>query len=112
MDTKDFLCACFRVSSQKVDDITDGFDVDIDESDVRDILDTLRGDLWHPSHWERLGNELIRMLYCKVIGEWSDVLDEDKFDYYLDGWASELKYDGKTVTNHNDLQRIADRLAA
>lgn len=105
METKDFLCACLGVSSWKVDEITDKFDVDIIDNEVYDLLSS-------GLEYSRFGDALISHLYMEIVERAVEELglDEDKFSYYVDGMCSDISYDGDEIYSWEDLVEIAENI--
>lgn len=105
METKDFLCCCLGVCSWKVDEITDNFDVDINENEVYDLLSS-------GLEYSRFGNALIRHLYMEIVERAVEELglDEDKFSYYANGMCSDICYDGEDIYAWGDLEKIAENI--
>lgn len=107
METKDFLCLCLGVSSSKVDDICDAFDLDINESDIQDIVSVAR-------RLDDVGNILISRLYQQVIdtaiesyGCW---IEEERFCIYTNGRDSHLMYDSEEIYSYQDIEDIVKEL--
>lgn len=53
---------------------------------------------------------LVGRLFQDIIDKYNDVLDEEKFDYYIDGNDSNLIYDGETIHSKKELDAIYDRV--
>lgn len=77
MTTNDFVRRCLGLCGDKVDEILDKFDLEIDEIDVTRALSVC-----YP-RFDEFGNYLISDLYQRVIDEAVESLgfDERKFDY-------------------------------
>lgn len=103
METKDFLCLCLGVSSSKVDDICDDFDLDFDESDIQDIISDAR-------RLDDVGNILIMRLYQQVIDKaiesYGICLEENRFCIYANGRDSHLMYDSEEIYSWRDIEDI------
>lgn len=104
METRDFICVCLGVSSEKVDEICDNFDLDIDSGEVACLLTVCE------FNYKTFGDRLIAELYNQVIEDAvKDFgLDEDKFDYYANGRDSHLYYDKQEIYRYKDLENIAE----
>lgn len=102
METRDFICVCLGVASQKVDEICDKFNMDIDQEDVTTILDTI-------SYYNQFGDALISYLFEQIIEDSVQDfdLDRSKFDYFSNGADSHLYYDKQPIYGWGDLQYIS-----
>ena len=105
MGTEKFICSILGVSGATVDWFCDEFDVDFTDDEFYQILDDLSGDLLHDNLYIKVGNVLMQRLWDKVISEYRDRLDEDKFDCVIDGSVSKFYYDGEIVTSKKDLEK-------
>ncbi len=103
METRDFICACLGVASQKVDEICDNFGVDIKEDDFERIILNCANDL------NRFGDSLILHLYLQIIKTAISKLSLtlSKFDYFINGADSHLYYDKQPIYGWGDLQYIS-----
>ena len=103
METRDFICVCLGINSAKVDEICDNFDLDIDSEDVECLLTACS------SNYKTFGDRLIAGLYMQVIEDAVKdfELDEDKFDYFVNGRDSYLYYDKQEIYRYKDLEDIA-----
>lgn len=103
METKDFVCVCLGISSQKIDEICDTFDLDIFEEDFIEVLS-------NTTKYDRVGNIIIRNLYDQVIEyaleSYGKFLDEYKFEIYTNGMDSHLMYDREEIYNYQDIEDI------
>lgn len=76
MKTSDFICSCIGVDSDVIDEICDEFGVDLEDSDV---LSAIRFSSEENS-WGA-GQEILQILFGKIIDNYKHLLDRDKFDY-------------------------------
>ena len=111
MNTNDFVsCAVLRIPCEFVDKLCDEYDLDFGGDDIEDLLNCCSGDCFHESHYESVGNMLLRKLFQDIIDKYNDVLDEEKFDCYIDGNDSHLIYDGETIHSKKELDAIYDKV--
>lgn len=111
MKTSDFICyVVLGIQAEFIDELCDEFDVDFSDDDVKELLNMCAGGLNQEDHFYAVGNEMIRNIYGEIIDKYNDVLDEEKFDYYLDGRCSELLYDGKKIYSRQDLEQLVEEM--
>lgn len=111
MTTKDFICyVVLGIQPDFIDNLCDEFDVDFSDDDIKEILDMCSGGFQKEDHYNRVGNEIIRHIYGQIIDSYNDVLDENKFDYELDGRCSRLYYDGETIYSKQDIEKLVEQL--
>ena len=110
MSTEDFIAACLKVPTKLIDDLCDEYNVDFSEGEVFDMLDCCAGDVFHKWHYENFGGMLVRHVLSEIIEQYTDVLDEDKFDYDIDGADSAIIYDGVRIENKQQLDEIYNRV--
>ena len=111
MKTSDFICyVVLGIQAEFIDELCDEFDVDFSDDDVKELLNICAGGLNQDDHFNAVGNLMIRNIYRDIIDKYNDVLDEEKFDYYLDGSCSHLYYDGKTIYRRQDLEQLVEEM--
>lgn len=111
MNTNDFVsCVVLRIPCEFIDKLCDEYDLDFGDEDIEELLNCCSGDCFHESHYNSVGNMLVRRLFQDIIDKYNDVLDEEKFDYYIDGNDSNLIYDGETIHSKKELDAIYDRV--
>lgn len=99
------VCLGLGMTGRKVDEICDNFGIDISDENIYEALGACPRD-----DYRSFGNILISDLYAQVVSEWAEQLDEEKFDWYVNGDDSHLYYDGEEVWSCDDLQEILDKL--
>lgn len=110
MTTKDFICyVVLGVPSDFIDELCDEFDVDFSEDDIKEILNMCAGGLDQEEHYHHVGDEIILTIYGNIIDSCKDVLDENKFGFYIDGRDSYLSYDGKIIYSKQDIERLMEQ---
>jgi len=110
MKTKDFICyVVLGIQPDFIDNLCDEFDVDFSYDDIKEILDMCSGGFQKEDHYNSVGNEIIRHIYGQIIAYHNDVLDENKFDYILDGRCSRLYYDGETIYSKQDIENLEEQ---
>lgn len=113
MNTNDFIAKCvLGIPCEKIDKLCDEFDVDFSDDDVEEILDLCSGDCFNNNHYSEVGNMLIERIFKNIIDKHNDVLDEEKFDYYINCDDSHLYYDGERICSQNDLDEIMEKVEA
>lgn len=99
----DFVASVLFMDGGVFDEYSNAFGVDIDEYDVMQALDDCCG------HWSDFGRNILRIMWDKVISEFSHVLDVDKFDYDFSSpsypW---FYYDGEYVESRDELEALAE----
>lgn len=111
MNTNDFVsCVVLRIPCEFIDELCDEWSLDFGDDDIKDLLNCCSGDCFHESHYGSVGNMLVRRLFQDIIEKYNDVLDEDKFDFYIDGSDSKLIYDGETIYRKKELDAIYDKV--
>ena len=87
-----------------LDRICDGFNVELTDYDIGTAIENNIDCL------SNVGNDLIYRLYKAVIEKGVEEygLSKDKFTYALNSMASRLFYDGESVSDADDLQRISN----
>lgn len=107
MTTSDFITyAVLHVPSEFIDDLCDEYDVDFSDDDIIDMLNCCAGDVFHKSNFRNVGGMLIKHVFMEIIEKYSDVLDEDKFDYHIDGADSCIYYNEEIIENKSQLDFI------
>lgn len=76
MKTTDFVCMCLGIDGDVIDNICDEFDIDLEDSDV---LSAIRFSS-EENPWGA-AKELLIILFEKIIDDYRDLLDVDKFDF-------------------------------
>lgn len=104
MTTKDFLCACLGVASEKIDEICDNFDIYIHDKEVYEILDLLEG-----KKFQKFGDLLLKYLFLQVADRAVEELklDRGKFDWFTNGSDTHLYYSKVAIYRWEDLEHIA-----
>lgn len=104
METKDFICVCLGISSKKVDDICDNFNVDISDKEVYDILNLFEG-----SGFQNFGDLLTLKLFRKVEDRAVEELGlkRELFDSFLNGYDTHFYYSKVEMYRWEDLEDIA-----
>lgn len=110
MTTEDFMAACLMVPTQLIDDLCDEYNVDFGEEDVFEMLNNCAGDCFHKHSFRNFGSMLIRHVLFEIAEQYTDVLDEDKFDFDIDGRDSAIIYDGVRIENKQQLDEIYDKV--
>ena len=111
MTTKDFICyVVLGIQPDFIDNLCDEFDVDFSVDDINEIIHMLTGGINEEDHYRYVGNEIIRFIYGQIIDSYNDVLDDNKFDYELDGRCSRLYYDGETIYSKQDIEKLVEQL--
>ena len=110
MTTQDFICySVLGIPCQFIDELCEEYDVDFSDDDVKDCLNCCCGSLFNQDNFRNVGNMLIQQIFQEIINKYNDVLDEDKFDWYIDGRDSKLSYDGETIYSRQDIERLSDK---
>lgn len=106
MTTNDFVRRCLGLCGDKVDEILDKFDLELDEDDVTRALSVC-----YP-RFDEFGNYLISDLYQRVIDEAVESLgfDERKFDYFVNGNDCWLMYDHNGIYSWKQLIQMSKEL--
>lgn len=109
MEMKDFICHCLGVSNdacEKFSEILWDLGVDIDEANIYDVLSSI-------DDFSSFGNCLVRDMICRIISLSCDkypILEEDNFDYYVNGSDCHLYYNGSSICSIKDIEEIAEDL--
>ena len=110
MNTKDFIaCVVLHIPCKFIDELCDEYYLGFGDNDIDDILNRCSGDSSHESNYESVGNMLVRKLFQDIIEDYNDVLDDDKFDCYINGDNSYLIYDGKSIHSKKELDAIYEK---
>ena len=114
MSTRDFICVVLGLydgSCKKIDEICENFYLDICTERVNEWI-KLRGE----NENLQLGNLIIGDLYRNVISDaiksFGECMEEDMFECDVNDICSHLYYNGETIYNWEDLERIAEELQA
>lgn len=110
MSTKDSIAACLMVPTKLIDDHCDEYCVDFSESDVYYMLNCCAGDCFHKHHYRGFGGMLVLLVMREIVDKYTDVLDEDKFDYDINGAYSAIIYDGERIESKQQLDEIYNRM--
>ena len=89
-----------------IDDICDKFDcVDLDTEYLKDIIEECSY-----RNLKNVGSIVINNLYTQIIDDAIENygLDEGKFSFYIDGNYSELKYNGISIKQTSDIERLSN----
>ena len=104
-ETMEFICNSLSLNDEFVDKLFTAFDVDMDESQVHDILDACA----QSNNYHEFGNRLIAEIYDTVIenntGD-NGPLSEDDFKYNVDNYCSTLEYKGQLINSQKQLTNI------
>lgn len=110
MSTADFIAKCVcRIPCNFVDELCDEYNLDFGDDDIEELLDLASGSYTNKNNYQYVGNMLVRKLFQDIIEQYNDVLDEEKFDWYIDGSDSNLIYDGEVIYNKEQLDAIYDK---
>lgn len=105
MTAKDIILLALGIGTNddKIDDICEGFDLEISTDDVEDIIDS------RLDYFNEFQNLLIDHLYDKVIDRAVDEygLSGDRFVKTCNGRASCLHYDNDVVDDWDDIEKHA-----
>lgn len=103
MGTKDFLCCCLGVASEKIDEICDNFDLYIHDTEVYEILDLLEGTDFH-----KFGDLLLEHLFSQVADRAVEELKLDRglFDWFINGNDTHLYYSKVAIYRWEDFEHI------
>lgn len=105
MDMNSFVASCLFMDGKVFDKYCDAFDVDMTEEDVHETLDRCNGE------YNAFGPLILECMFDKVIREYRDVLDENKFDYDFSSPSyPDFFYDGEHITCKSDLDEIVNKL--
>lgn len=113
MNTQDFICACLRCykgECEYMDKLQRAFDVGLTEEDVRASI-AIAGEYIYnnPGRPLQICNDLITRLYDKIKNDAQELYPQyaeeiaDKFEYFVDGYASTLTFGGVQVDNWDQL---------
>ena len=89
-----------------IDDICDKFDcVDLDTEYLKDIIEECSY-----RNLKNVGSIVIKNLYTQIIDDAIESygFDADKFSFYIDGDYSELKYNGISIKQTSDIERLSN----
>lgn len=104
MSTNDFVCMVIGMYGRWIDKITEEFDIDFDDEDVRwAIRDS------DPKNPKSIGLSITKMVINKLAQHFSEAyptFDEEKFDWYINGEYSHIYYDGEEICCENDMQDV------
>jgi len=107
MKMNDFVVSCLFMDGAVFDEYCDAFDVDMTEEDVHETLDRCHG----CGDYHAFGPMILECMFDKVVAEYKDVLDEDKFDYDFSSPSyPDFYYDGEHITCKADLDEIVEKL--
>lgn len=107
MNTNDFIAKCvLGIPCEKIDALCEEFDLDFSDDDVAEILDCCS------ENYSYVGNMLIEHLFKQIIDKHNDVLDEEKFNYYINCDDTHLYYDGERICSQKDLDEIMEKVEA
>lgn len=100
-----FVASCLYMDGEVFDKYCEAFDVDIDDDDVYETLNRCCGD------YHAFGTLILGCMFDKVIEEYKDRLDEEKFDYDFSSPSyPDFYYDGEHIESKDDLEDIIDNI--
>lgn len=104
MKMNDFVASCLGMDGSVFDDYCDAFGVEITDDDVESALSEVCG------HWTDFGMVILRVMWDKVIDEFSHILDPNEFDCDFSSPSyPDFLYGGENVYGREDLEKIAER---
>lgn len=104
MEMNDFVCKCFGIDGEVIDNICDEFDIDLEDSDV---LSAIRFSS-EENPWGA-GKELLFILFGKIIDKYDYMLDRDKFDCDFSSPSFPIfYYDEKEFHTKEELDEIIE----
>ena len=102
-ETMAFICNCLSFNDGYVDKLMNEFDIDMDEEQVIDILNSCA----EQKNYRLFGNLMIREVFSAIQEKYKkDGLEDDKFDWSIDNYCSVLHYDGKEIKSKWQLDGI------
>jgi hypothetical protein len=102
-ETMEFICNCLVFNDEYIDKLFTEFDVDMDESEVYEILDTCHDQ----QNYKLFGNLIIRRIFMNIENEYVEKgLKEDLFTWSINNQGSELCYAGKEIKHKSQLEAI------
>lgn len=106
MKTNDFICSCFGIDGEVIDEICDNFDIDFSDDDVLEAFNNAPYD----DRWG-VGKSLLLMLFGKIMDMYSGILDEEKFDYdFTSPSFPSMYYDDVEFSSKEELDNIANSI--
>lgn len=107
MSTEDFIASCLMVPTKFIDDLCDEYGVDFGDEEIYEFLNCCAGDCFHEHNYRNFGSMLVSHVLHEVVDLYTDVLDEDKFDYDISEPA--IIYDGIYIENKQQLDEICNK---
>lgn len=105
MKTNDFVCWCLGIDGEVIDNICDEFDIDLEDSDV---LSAIRFSSEENS-WGA-GQELLHILFGKIIDNYKHLLDREKFDFDFTSPSYPcFYYDEEEFSTKEELDNIVEK---
>jgi hypothetical protein len=99
----EFICNCLVFNDEYIDKLFTEFDVDMEDSDVYEALDSCHDQ----QNYRMFGNLIIRKIFMIIQDEYVEKgLDEDLFTWSINNQGSELCYDGKEIKRKSQLDAI------
>lgn len=104
MKTLELIGLCFGIGTCDtfLDDIAEKFDVDLDTTDIEQILDECGKD------YTNVGQMLAERLFSQCLKEYDYQLYEDGWDADINGQATHLYCDGKEIHDIAELRGMAE----
>lgn len=104
MKTLELIGLCFGIGTCDtfLDDIAEKFDVEIDTTDIEQILDECGKD------YSYVGQMLVERMFSQCLKEYDYQLYEDGWDADINGQATHLYCDGKEIHDISELRGMAE----
>lgn len=104
MKTLELIGLCFGIGTCDtfLDDIAEKFDVDIDTTDIEQILDECGKD------YSNVGQMLAERMFSQCLKEYDYQLYEDGWDACINGQATHLYCDGQEIHDIAELRGMAE----
>ena len=105
MRTNDFVCSCFGIDGDVIDELCDEFDLDLTDKDVIEAFRFFdQQDPWC------VAKNLLMTILEGIIRDYPE-LDRDKFDYdFISPSFPSFYYDEEEFSTKADLDEIVERI--
>ena len=97
------------VPTKFIDDLCDEYGVDFGDEEIYEFLNCCAGDCFHEHNYRNFGSLLVKHVLFEIVEQYTDVLDEEKFDFDIDGIDSAIIYDEVRIESKQQLDEIYNK---